>query len=112
MSDSSNGGRVLYRDLIPYETPESLDQLRGPRHGTIRLPLHIHWGPDPAADLDTPGGREKAYASIIQEGRSIDQTELLNRDLLLEIWPDLWVARRCRQLWEAKFPELTGPRAA
>jgi hypothetical protein len=92
---SSSGHRALYRDLIPYETPDSLDQLRGPRHGLIRLPLHIHWGPDPTANL-TPRAVAKRPTprsfKRIQKGRG---TQPLGRS-------------RCRMLWESKFPELTG----
>ncbi|MHB1173266.1 MAG: hypothetical protein ACYCZY_12420 [Lacisediminihabitans sp.] len=36
--------RVFYRDIKPYDAPERLDDLRGPRSGRIELPLNVYWG--------------------------------------------------------------------
>jgi hypothetical protein len=32
---------------MPVVVPDSLDALRGPADGTVRLPIHLDWGPDP-----------------------------------------------------------------
>lgn len=55
---------------------------------------------------DTEGGRVMAYQAALNEGRTVDQVELLNRDLLIEIWPELMLPVRVRTLWEGRFPEL------
>ncbi|WP_157931166.1 hypothetical protein [Mycobacteroides abscessus] len=35
-----------------------------------------------------------------------DLQNFLNADLLLELWPRLWLARQVRELWEGRFPQL------
>jgi len=48
--------RVLYQDVIPYDTPSDLESLTGPADGVLVLPISVHWGPDATADLSTPDG--------------------------------------------------------
>ncbi|MGV1010455.1 MAG: transcriptional regulator [Dermatophilaceae bacterium] len=98
--------RVLYRDVIPYDTPSSLAALAGPAEGVLRLPVSVYWGPEATADLSTADGVEKAYENIVREGSSRQQEELLNADLLRRVWSQLRLPRRCRDLWQARFPEL------
>jgi hypothetical protein len=88
-----NEERVHYRDLIPYQIPDSLDDLRGPQDGVITLPVHVNAGPDRRVDLSTASGRYKVA--------------LLNADLVRRVWPELRLPPRCRELWETRFPELT-----
>jgi len=38
---------VLDQEVIPYETPRSLDALGGPAEGVMILPRSVYWGPDP-----------------------------------------------------------------
>lgn len=99
---------VLYQDVIPYETPSSLEALHGPAGGVLILPRTVYWGPDPSADLDTSSGRLKAYRNLIREGTSDVQEALLNADLLRQVWPDVILPQRCRALWESRFPDLRG----
>lgn len=97
---------VLYADVVPYEVPSSLDALRGPSRGVLTLPLHVWWGPSPTFDL---GGRADvltAYRAVVREGRAVDQEALLDRGLLLDVWPELRLPVRCRSTWEGAFPEL------
>lgn len=98
--------RVLYQDVIPYETPSSLAALHGPRGGVVTLPLSVYWGPEPTVDLSTPQGVEKVYENVVREGSHDVQEALLNTDLLRRIWPQLRLPKRCRDSWEARFPEL------
>jgi len=98
--------RVLYQDVIPYETPRSLDALRGPAAGVVILPRSVYWGPDPSANLDTRSGLHKAYRNLIREGTGELQEALLNADLLRRVWPGLALPHRCRALWESRFPDL------
>jgi hypothetical protein len=42
--------RVLFKDVVPYDTPSSLSALRGPASGMIELPLAIYWGVDRHGD--------------------------------------------------------------
>ena len=49
-----------------------------------------------------------AYRAVLSEGTVADQRAVLNKALLLEVWPDLMLPRRVREMWEARFPELCG----
>jgi hypothetical protein len=40
--------RARYRGRLPH----SLDDLAGPDHGTVQLPLHVAWSGQTAFDLD------------------------------------------------------------
>ncbi len=97
---------LLFQDVFPYETPRSLESLRGPATGVLILPRTVHWGPDPTADLDTRSGLHKAYRNLVREGTRVIQEEMLNASRLIEVWPDLALPQRCRALWESRFPEL------
>lgn len=107
MGEASHDPRVFYRDIKPYDAPARLEDLHGPGTGRVELPLHVYWGPQPTVDLDTVGGVVKAYQATLREGRVADQVELLNRDVLIRIWPELMLPDRVRELWEGRFPELT-----
>ena len=105
---STPDDRVFYRDIKPYDAPLSLDELRGPRSGLMTLPIDVYWGPTPVVNLDSVGGANvMAYQAVLSEGRVVDQVALLNRELLIELWPQLRLPARARSLWEARFPELT-----
>ncbi len=98
--------RPRYADFIPYATPDSLDQLRGPTSGTIRVSSHICTAPEPVYNLDTVAGLWTAYSAIVRDGLAAEQVDLLDRSELIRLWPDLNLPKRCRDLWAAKFPEL------
>lgn len=98
--------RVFYRDIKPYEAPAQLDELHGPHHGHVQLPINVYWGPAYTFDLANESDVVEAYQATLREGRTIDQVELLNRDLLVTVWPELLLPVRVRSLWEGRFPEL------
>lgn len=98
--------RVFYRDIKPYDAPARLDELRGPRSGHLELPLNVYWGPAYSFDLANGSDVVEAYQATLREGRVIDQVQLLNKDLLIEIWPELILPVRVRDLWEQRFPEV------
>jgi hypothetical protein len=100
--------RVFYRDIKPYDVPDQLEQLQGPHSARIELPRNVYWGPEAVVDLDTEGGVMKAYQAALREGRVVDQVELLNRDLLIEVWGELMLPDRVREVWESGCPELAG----
>jgi hypothetical protein len=104
---SSPDTRVFYRDIKPYDAPDSLEHLFGPSSGLLTLPIDLYWGPTPVMNLDSVGGLVMAYQATISEGCAADQVKFLNRELLIEIWPELRLPSRARELWETRFPELT-----
>ncbi|WP_166786504.1 hypothetical protein [Cryobacterium sp. TMT2-15-1] len=73
----------------------------------MQLPPLVYWGPKSSFDVESEGDLITAYQATIQEGRVVDQVEILNQDLLIMIWPTLTMPPRVRQLWEGRFPELT-----
>jgi hypothetical protein len=95
-----------FADLIPYATPESLDDLRGPTSGVVRVSSHINTAPEPTYDFDDPGDLWAGYSAIVRDGYPDEQAALLDRATLLRLWPDLNLPKRCRETWTAHFPEL------
>lgn len=89
--------------------PGTLDELAGPGHGTVRLPLHVAWSGQTAFDLDQPKPCMHMYRIVLAEGQRGDVAAYLNRELLLRQWPVLrnLVNRSVRLVWEAAFPELS-----
>lgn len=100
-------GKVLH-ERYAGRLPVSLDELNGPVSGPVELPLHIAWSGLRAYDLDRPRQRMSLYRTVLAEGRYEDLVALLDRDLLIELWPVLrsLVSRHIRQVWEEAFPRL------
>ncbi|UJV39748.1 hypothetical protein [Streptomyces sp. AMCC400023] len=100
---------ALYREKFRRRLPESLDELHGPTHGVVELPLHLAWSGMTSYDLDKPRQRMGLYRTVLHEGLHDDLLRYLNRDLLLQLWPILrtLVGRTVRTVWENAFPELT-----
>ncbi|MEU9880367.1 MULTISPECIES: hypothetical protein [Streptomyces] len=99
---------ALYREKFRRRLPESLDELHGPTHGVVELPLHLAWSGMTSYELGKPRQRMGLYRTVLHEGLHDDLPGYLNRDLLLELWPVLrtLVGRTVRTVWEDAFPEL------
>ena len=95
-----------FEQTIPYEAPESLDELHGPTSGIVRVRPHINTSPNPIYDLSKPAQQWSLYSAVVRDGLARDQVALLNRGMLLALWADLNLPARCRSIWEGKFPEL------
>lgn len=95
-----------FEQTIPYDTPESLDDLHGPTSGTVRVRPHINTSPDPVFDLADPGQQWSLYSAVVRDGLPSEQGAILDRGMLLTLWADLNLPGRCRAIWEDKFPEL------
>lgn len=95
-----------YADTIPYDTPESLDQLRGPVSGVVQVRPHIDTSPDPVYEVADPTQRWSLYSAVVRDGLPGEQEAILNKALLLMLWPELNLPIRCRATWEERFPEL------
>lgn len=99
--------KVLYKDIVPYDTPSSLSALRGPTSGVIELPMLVHWGPQRRYELGNPHDVEGAYQALVREGTTEVQEQLLNELLLRRVWSELTLPERCRSTWEDRFPDLS-----
>ena len=91
-----------------------LGSLRGPVRGTVELPLWLYWsGPSPVFDLAKPFMRRRLYEIVLREaGRPEDLTSYLDRDMLIALWPELYLPEGVRQAWEEHHPVLRATAAA
>ena len=92
----------------------SLADLHGPAEGTVELPLWLFWSsPDHTFDLGDQDMRVWLYQTVLREaGRLEDVTAYLNGDMLVALWPDLYLPRGVRQAWEEQHPALRAAAAA
>lgn len=99
---------ALYWEKFRRRLPESLDELHGPTHGVVDLPLHMAWSGMTSYDLGKPRQRMGLYRTVLHEGLHDDLPYYLNQDLLLQLWPVLrtLVGRSVRAVWEDAFPQL------
>ena len=95
------------------ELPRSLDELRGPTHGVVRLPLRLYWsGPDPGAvewDMGTEAGRSWLYEVVLREGDLDDVRAHVDGRELLRLWDRLVLPPWLRAAWA---PLVDASRAA
>ncbi|MER5847237.1 transcriptional regulator [Streptomyces sp. NPDC002012] len=98
----------LRRAKFARRLPAALSELAGPKHGPVRLPLHLAWSGLTTFDLDRPRLRMSYYRIVLAEGQHDDLVQYLNRDLLVGLWPTLrtLVSRDVREVWESAFGEL------
>jgi hypothetical protein len=96
-----------YASMIPYVVPASLDLLQGPTSGVVDLPTRLDWGPNPHYDLANRDEAAALYRKVISEASTQDDlAQYLNRAVLVALWPELRLPRRCAELWNQAFPEL------
>jgi hypothetical protein len=88
----------------------SLADLQGPTHSTVELPIWLFWYPDRTFDLDEPGMLRWMYQVVLREASSTEDLAYLNGDLLIALWPDLFLPKGVRQAWEDQHPELHAAR--
>ncbi|MGH3220516.1 MAG: hypothetical protein ACRDPY_17750 [Streptosporangiaceae bacterium] len=91
-----------------------LASLRGPAHGTVMLPLRLYWSPPGRVfDLDQPFMLQAMYQIVLGEAiRPEELTSYLNADMLVSVWPDLFLPKGVRQAWEEYHPVLRAAAAA
>jgi hypothetical protein len=92
----------------------SLADLRGPKQGTVELPLWLFWSsPGHTFDLGDRDMRQWLYQTVLREaGRQEDLTTYLDGDTLIALWPDLYLPQGVRQAWEDQHPVLRAAAAA
>jgi prevent-host-death family protein len=91
-----------------------LADLRGPAHGVVELPLRLFWStPDRAFDLDQPSRLQAMYEAVLREAsRPDDLTGYLNGQVLVAVWPELFLPKALRRAWEDRHPALRAARLA
>ena len=85
--------------------PSSLDDLRGPAAGEVELPLHVAWSGRRVYDVGDSGQRLVLYALLLAEAQRDDLEQLLHRDSLVGMWPQLrrLLGPHARQEWERQL---------
>ncbi|MEW1649081.1 hypothetical protein [Streptomyces sp. NPDC091219] len=109
MSDLSTPSAFeMLREQYARRLPASLDELTGPKAGTVELPLHVVWSGRRSYGLEQPRSRMSLYRTVLTEGQRQDVVSFLHRELLVAQWPILrtLISRPLRDAWEDRFPEL------
>jgi len=102
-----------YAAARPHVVPESLDELAGPTRGEVVLPARLDWGPMREYRLDDPVDARLLYERVIREALRVDDLRtFLNRDLLISLWPKLFLPAPVHVLWEQRFALLRAALAA
>jgi len=100
--DPSRYPKARFGETKPYYAPYSLDSLRGPDSGVIKLPQSVYWGPDRRFNLSHRSALREVYQMVLQEGTIEDIIEYLDSSVLLSLWNDLMLPPRVTHLWEQK----------
>lgn len=90
-----------------YVVPARLDDLDGPVQGVLELPADLGWTGRRRYDLDDPADVAVLYERIIVEATSLHDLDLLAAPTVRLVWPRLFLPAPVRELWQARFPELT-----
>jgi len=96
----------VYADHIPYVTPDSLADLRGPTSGVVSVGPHIDTSLNPVYELRDRDRLRNLYTRVVRSGFVPDHVKFLDGRTLLRLWPSLDLPIRCRKIWEQRFPEL------
>jgi hypothetical protein len=100
-------GYATYSNRKPYKVAESLGELHGPTQGTVTLPQHLDWSGSSTYDLSKPVRLASMYRTVLNEAASReDLSAWIDGQVLIQLWPTLWLPPRLRRLWESRFPEL------
>ena len=108
----SHGGAAprgsRYQDQRHYAVPTSLEELRGPTRGSVRLDPWLDWSGNPEYDLSDEGDLLVMYQTVLNEAVSPDDLRRwLDRPTLRRLWSTLWLPPRLRAAWEERFRDLS-----
>lgn len=94
----------------PIDLPEERWHSVVPADATVRLPVRLDWSPhrDNVVDLSDRRLRASAYAQVLDEGSPADVRFWIDPDALVDLWPDIPVARRLRPHVERLVQRLRG----
>jgi len=104
-------GYLPYGERKPYVVADSLAALNGPTQGVVTLPHHLDWSGRPEYDLSRPARLATMYKVVLTEASTVDDLRTwLSGDVLLRLWPTLWLPPQLRRRWEDRFPDLAAAR--
>lgn len=104
-------GYLPYGERKPYVVADTLAALSGPTHGVVTLPHHLDWSGNAEYDLSQPGCLASMYKVVLIEAATVDDLCAgLSGELLLRLWPTLWLPPQLRRRWEERFRDLAATR--
>ena len=71
--------------------------------GVVELPIHIDWSYAGPFDLDDEVQRRWLYQLVLTEGNEDDVRHYIQLDVLLEMWPRMWLSQHVVEAWQAWF---------
>jgi len=84
-----------------------LGDLTGPVTGVVTLPNRLCWQPCPSFDLTDRWELRHMYEIVLREAIAVRElTTWLDRELLRDLWDELYLPRGVRQAWEDRHPAL------
>ncbi|MEH0502317.1 hypothetical protein [Streptomyces scabiei] len=90
-----------------FEVVADLGALAGPESGDVDIPRHLVDGDVPAlVDVADAALCAELYRRLLVRGTATEQAALINRDVLLRLWPRRLAPQSVAQVWERRFPEL------
>jgi hypothetical protein len=86
---------------------DTLDELAGPTHGIVELPLRLWWNPHRGFDLDQHTMLLWMYENVLREAVRHDELRrFLHGPTLQRVWPELNLPRGVRAAWQSRHPQL------
>jgi hypothetical protein len=85
--------------------PSSLEELHGPPHGVLVVRQGALLRPH-EYDLDDPRELIEAYSHIIEHAHTSHDLLLLDKSVLVRLWPHLRLPGRHVIAWQEMFAEL------
>ena len=103
MQPIAGTGRALRTVVVV----QDLHELHGPVTGLHRLPLRLEASARALYDFADPHRRDLAHRTVLMEACCVrDLIDWLDRDALLDMWPQLYLPKNVRAAWERQHPEL------
>jgi len=110
-SSGPPAGYLPYGERKPYVVADALTALSGPTRGVVTLPHHLDWSRHAEYDLSRPERMASMYKVVLIEAGTVEDLRTwLSGELLLRLWPSLWLPAKLRRRWEERFPELAATR--
>lgn len=101
---------AAYAMRRPYVVAPSLEELKGPVSGVVRLPQRLDWSGDPVYDLNKPGNLLAMCQVVLNEATHIDELrQWLNGSALIALWPKLWMWQGSRDELRYRFAAVLAP---
>ncbi|KAB8193804.1 hypothetical protein FH608_021665 [Nonomuraea phyllanthi] len=96
-----------YASRRVYLVPTDLRELTGPTTGVLELPTRLDWSEQRLYDLSHKSHVGLMYERVIREATQLDELRAyLNHEMLVRIWPYLYLPIEARYTWETHFPKL------